>query len=30
MHCDSTIEVVDNQEQMLGTGRLTTDQAGYK
>ncbi len=26
----ATIEVVDNQERMLGSGRFTTDQAGYK
>ncbi|WP_223148692.1 IS110 family transposase [Aeromicrobium ginsengisoli] len=26
----ATIEVVDNQEQMLGSGPFTTDQAGYK
>ena len=26
----ATIEVVDDQEQMLGSGRFTTDQAGYK
>ena len=24
-----TIEVVDRQEKMLGSGRFTTDQAGY-
>jgi transposase len=26
----ATIEVVDHQEQLLGSGRFTTDQAGYK
>ena len=26
----ATIEVVDQQEQLLGSGRFTTDQAGYK
>jgi transposase len=26
----ATIEVVDSEEQMLGSGRFTTDQAGYK
>ena len=25
----ATIEVVDAQERMLGSGRFTTDQAGY-
>ena len=25
----ATIEVVDHHEQLLGSGRFTTDQAGY-